>query len=98
MNMQAMMRQAQKIQKDMMDIKEQIDKMEFSATNSLVTVKVNGQKELLEVSIEKDENFSSDDLEMLQDMIVIATNDAFNQVDKITEEKMGRFASVPGMF
>ncbi len=98
MNMQAMMRQAQKIQKDMMDIKEQIDKMEFSATNSLVTVKVNGQKELLEVSIEKDENFSSDDLEMLQDMIVIATNDAFKQVDKITEEKMGRFASVPGMF
>ena len=81
-----------------MNIKEQIDKMEFSATNSLVTVKVNGQKELLEVSIEKDENFSSDDLEMLQDMIVIATNDAFKQVDKITEEKMGRFASVPGMF
>lgn len=98
MNMQAMMRQAQKIQKDMMDIKEQIDKMEFSATNSLVTVKVNGQKEVLDVNIKKDENFSSDDLEMLQDMIVIATNDAFKQVDKITEEKMGRFASVPGMF
>ena len=35
---------------------------------------------------------------MLQDMIVIATNDAMKQVDKVTEEKMGRFSSIPGLF
>ena len=98
MNIQAMMKQAQKLQSDMMKAKDEIDKMEFSSTNGLVTVKINGKKEILEVNIEKDSNFSSDDLEMLQDMIVIATNDAIKQVDKITEEKMGRFSSVPGLF
>ena len=93
-----MMKQAQKLQSDMMKAKDEIDKMEFSSTNGLVTVKINGKKELLEVNIENDSDFSSDDLEMLQDMIVIATNDAMKQVDKVTEEKMGRFSSVPGLF
>ena len=98
MNIQAMMKQAQKLQSDMMKAKDEIDKMEFSSTNGLVTVKINGKKEILEVNIENDSDFSSDDLEMLQDMIVIATNDAMKQVDKVTEEKMGRFSSVPGLF
>ena len=97
MNIQAMMKQAQKLQSDMMKAKDEIDKMEFSSTNGLVTVKINGKKEVLEVKIENDSDFSSDDLEMLQDMIVIATNDAMKQVDKVTEEKMGRFSSIPGL-
>ena len=98
MNIQAMMKQAQKLQSDMMKVKDEIDKMEFSSTNGLVTVKVNGKKELLDVKIDGDENFSSEDLEMLQDMILIATNEAMKQVDKITEDKMGRFSSMPGLF
>ena len=98
MNIQAMMKQAQKLQSDMMKAKDEIDKMEFSSTNGLVTVKINGKKEVLEVKIENDSDFSSDDLEMLQDMIVIAINDAMKQVDKVTEEKMGRFSSIPGLF
>ena len=98
MNIQAMMKQAQKLQSDMMKAKDEIDKMEFSSTNGLVTVKINGKKEVLEVKIENDSDFFSDDLEMLQDMIVIATNDAMKQVDKVTEEKMGRFSSIPGLF
>lgn len=98
MNIQAMMKQAQKLQSDMMKVKDEIDMMEFSSTNGLVTVKINGKKEVLEVKIENDSDFSSDDLEMLQDMIVIATNDAMKQVDKVTEEKMGRFSSIPGLF
>ena len=98
MNIQAMMKQAQKLQSDMMKAKDEIDKMEFSSTNGLVTVKINGKKEVLEVKIENDSDFSSDDLEMFQDMIVIATNDAMKQVDKVTEEKMGRFSSIPGLF
>ena len=98
MNIQAMMKQAQKLQSDMMKAKDEIDKMEFSSTNGLVTVKVNGKKELLDVKIDGDENFSSEDLEMLQDMILIATNEAMKQGDKITEDKMGRFSSMPGLF
>lgn len=98
MNIQAMMKQAQKLQNDMMKAKEEIDKMEFSSTNGLVTVKINGKKEVIDVVIEKDADFSLDDLEMLQDMIKIATNEAMEQVDKVTEDKMGRFSSMPGLF
>lgn len=98
MNIQAMMKQAQKLQSDMMKAKDEIDKMEFSSTNGLVTVKINGKKEIIDVKIANDSDFSSDDLEMLQDMIVIAVNDAMKQVDKVTEEKMGRFSSIPGLF
>ncbi|HIR59718.1 MAG TPA: YbaB/EbfC family nucleoid-associated protein [Candidatus Onthousia excrementipullorum] len=98
MNIQAMMKQAQKLQSDMMKVKDEIDKMEFSSTNGLVTVKINGKKEIIDVKIANDSDFSSDDLEMLQDMIVIAVNDAMKQVDKVTEEKMGRFSSIPGLF
>ena len=98
MNIQAMMKQAQKLQSDMMKVKDEIDKMEFSSTNGLVTVKINGKKEIIYVKIANDSDFSSDDLEMLQDMIVIAVNDAMKQVDKVTEEKMGRFSSIPGLF
>lgn len=98
MNIQAMMKQAQKLQSDMMKVKNEIDKMEFSSTNGLVTVKINGKKEIIDVKIANDSDFSSDDLEMLQDMIVIAVNDAMKQVDKVTEEKMGRFSSIPGLF
>ena len=98
MNIQAMMKQAQKLQNDMMKAKEEIDKMEFSSTNGLVTVKINGKKEVIDVVIQKDADFSLDDLEMLQDMIKIATNEAMEQVDKVTEEKMGRFSSIPGLF
>lgn len=98
MNIQAMMKQAQKLQNDMMKAKEEIDKMEFSSTNGLVTIKINGKKEVIDVVIEKDADFSLDDLEMLQDMIIIATNEAMEQVDKVTEDKMGRFSSMPGLF
>ncbi len=98
MNIQAMMKQAQKLQNDMMKAKEEIDKMEFSSTNGLVTVKINGKKEVINVVIQKDADFSLDDLEMLQDMIKIATNEAMEQVDKVTEDKMGRFSSIPGLF
>ena len=97
MNIQAMMKQAQKLQSDMMKAKEEIDKMEFSRTNGLVTVTVNGKKEVLNVKIASDDSFSSEDLEMLQDMILIAINEAMGQVDKVTEEKMGRFSSIPGL-
>lgn len=98
MNIQAMMKQAQKLQSDMMKIKDEIDNMEFLGKNGIVEVKINGKKEILKVSIQNDDDFSKDDLEMLQDMIVIATNQAMKEVDKLTEEKMGRFSSIPGLF
>lgn len=99
MNMQALMRQAQSLQKDMLKSKEEIDKMEFTAISNLVSVKVNGKKEVLNVKIEAPTDFSGDDIDMLEDMIMVAVNEAFKQVDKETEKKMGKYTSMmPGLF
>lgn len=98
MNIQALMKQAQNMQKDMMKIKEEIDLTKFEATSSLVKVVVNGKKEIISIEINKDESIEKEDIEMLEDMITIALNDAFKQVDKLTEEKMGKFNNIPGLF
>ena len=96
--MQAMMKQAQKLQKDMMDAQKKIEAMEFEGKASIVTVKMNGKKELLSVEIDS-ESFEKDEIEMLQDMIVVAINDAMKKVDKETEEKMGAYTKgMPGLF
>ena len=89
MNMQALMKQAQKLQKDMMTSKSEIDNTEFTGESSLVKVTVKGTKEVIKVEINKDAKMDADDLEMLEDMILLAMNDAFKKVDECTEEKMG---------
>ena len=99
MNMQAMLRQAQNLQKDMLKTKDEIDKMEFTSTSSFVTVKVNGKKEILSVKINADSDFDVSDMEILEEMIQVAVNDALKQVDKETEKKMGKYSSMmPGLF
>ena len=98
MNIQAMMKQAQKLQKEMMEEKEKIDKMEFENTNSFVTVKVSGKKELIDVKINQD-NLEKDDIEMLQDIIVVAVNNCLKQIDAETEKRMGKYTQgMPGLF
>lgn len=98
MNIQAMMKQAQKLQKDMMNAKNEIDEMEFESKSSIVTVKANGKKEILSVKIET-EKLEKEDIEMLEDMILVAVNDVVKQIDKITEQKMGKYTQgMPGLF
>lgn len=98
MNIQAIMKQAQKMQKEMMSEKEAIDKEIFIGTSSLVKVEVYGNKKIKSVKIESG-NLDNDDLEMLEDMIVIAINDAINKIDVETEKRMGRYtANMPGIF
>lgn len=96
MNIQAMMKQAQALQRDMMKIKEEIDKTEFIGESSLVKVTVMGTKEVKEVKINSE--IEKDDIEMLEDMIMLALNDAMKKVDKTTEQKMGKFGNIPGLF
>lgn len=98
MNIQAMMKQAQALQRDMMNIKKEIDAKSFVGESSLVTITVKGTKEVAKVEIKDKENLEADDLEMLEDMIMIALNDAFKKVDAETEKKMGKFANIPGLF
>ena len=98
MNMQAMLKQAQKLQSDMMKSQEEIHNMTFTGKSSNVSVTISGKGEVTDVKIELDE-IEKDDLEMLQDMIMLAFNDAKKQLDKITEEKMGVYTKgMPGLF
>ncbi len=98
MNIQAMMKQAQKLQKDMMKVKEKIDSTEFVGESSLVKVTIKGTKEVVKVEIDKSNSLDADDLEMLEDMIMVALNEANKKVDEMTENKMGKFGNIPGMF
>lgn len=94
MNMQALMKQAQAMQKEITNIKNEIDKSTFEGSSSLVKVVVNGKKEVLSVKISSDATDLSDDISMLEDMIVLAMNDAFLKVDKTTNEKMGKYSNM----
>ncbi len=101
-NMQKMMKQMQKMQKDMAKAQEELAEktVEGTAGGGMVTVVVNGQKEVLEVNI-KEEVVDPDDIEMLQDLVLAATNDALKKMDDLTNETMGQFTkgmNLPGMF
>lgn len=98
MNIQAMMREAQKLQKEMMKEKELIDQTEYEAESSFVKVKINGKKEVLAITINND-SLDKDDIEMLQDILQVALNEAMKKVDKDTEDKMGKYTKgMPGLF
>ena len=93
-----MMKQAQKLQKDMMKAKEEIDNKVFIGKSSFVTVEVKGTKEVQKVKIDA-EQIDKDDIEMLEDMIQVAINDANKQIDEETERKMGKYTKgMPGLF
>ena len=98
MNMQAMMKQAQQLQQKMLKTQEEINNTEFEGKGSLVTVTMMGNKELKSVKINSD-GIEKDDIEALEDMILIAINDAMNKINKVTEEKMGAYTKgIPGLF
>ena len=98
MNIQAMMKQAQALQRDMINIKKEIDNSDFTGESSLVSVVVKGTKEVKSITINDKENIEKEDLEMLEDMTLLALNDAFKKVDKEIEQKMGKFSNIPGLF
>lgn len=98
MNMQAMLKQAQKMQNDMMKEKAVIDETIYEGKSSLVSVKMKGTKELVEVKIDAD-SLEKEDIEMLEDMIVVAINEANKRIDKDTEQKMGKYTQgMTGLF
>ncbi|MBR1385762.1 MAG: YbaB/EbfC family nucleoid-associated protein [Bacilli bacterium] len=99
MNIQAIMKQAQSLQKDMQKQEEEIEKTTFDGESALVKVKVNGKKEILSVEIQNKDNLEKDDLEILEDMIMVAINNAFKKVDDLREKKMSKYSNMmPGLF
>ncbi len=97
MNMQQIMQQAQRMQRDITKKKEEIDKMEFLGKSEWVEIVFNGKREIKSFKILKDE-IDVDDKEMLEDMIMLAIKDAFSKIDKESESKLGSYASMSGLF
>ena len=98
MNMNMIMQQAQKMQKDMQKAQEEVSKQIFTGKQELVEVEVTGDKRIKKINI-LNKNITSEDLEILEDMILLATNDALDQADKKMEEKLGKFGKeFPGLF
>ena len=95
-----MIKKLQKMQEDMKNAQEQINQSIFygQSGGAVVKVAVKGTKEVVRIDINKTE-VDINDIEMLQDLIISALNDAFRQVDKELEETMGAFTqgmNIPG--
>lgn len=93
MNIQNLMAQAQKMQKEITKKKEEIDNSIFTGTSEWVNVEMNGKKEIERVKITFEGTIEQDDKEMLEDMIKIAVNDAVGKIDKEVESKMVAYGS-----
>ena len=101
-NMQQLARQAQKLQQQMTKMQEGLDAREFEATSGggMVTAKVNGKRELLALTI-KPEAVDPDDVEMLEDMVMAAVNEALRTAADTAEREMGKLTGgmgMPGLF
>ncbi len=101
-NMNAMIRQAQKMQDEISVLQEEIEARDFTATTGggAVSVTVTGKKVIKALEI-KPEVVDPEDIEMLQDLIISAVNEAVNQVEETTEAEMSKVTggvSLPGLF
>ena len=99
MNIQQMMKQAQQMQERM---QKQMNDMRIEATSGggMVTVAINGSKQLLSLKIDP-EAVSKDDVEMLQDLIIAAINDAHRKADEAMSQQMSGMMGgmkIPGLF
>ena len=101
-NMNAMIRQAQKMQEDMAAKQEELEAREYdiSAGGGVVGVKINGKKEILSIDI-KPEIVDPDDIETLSDILVAAVNEAIKRVEDTNSAEMSKITGnigMPGLF
>ena len=97
MNINSLMKEAKKMQADLEKSQNElaVKTFEASAGGGAVNVKVNGEKKILDLKLQKDV-VDPDDVEMLQDLIVTCLNQAFKQVDDAQASAMGKY-NVPGL-
>lgn len=100
-NMGSMMKQVQKMQRDMEKLQGELDKREVEATSGGGAVKVvaNGKKEIISIEIDKDV-VDPEDVEMLQDLVLAAVNEAVRTADKMVTEEMSKITggmNIPGL-
>ena len=91
MNMQKLMMEAQKMQVKLQKEQAELENSTYEGKSSLVTVLVNGKKEVKSVKLNLDEDISKDDVEMLEDMIMLAMNDAVKKAETDKENRLGKY-------
>lgn len=97
MNMQNLMAQAQRVQRDLERANKEIEESVFEGMSGAVKVTINGASVVLKVEILDDSVLS--DKEMLSDMVMVAINDAFSKLSKMKEEKLGKYTGgLGGLF
>ncbi len=98
MNMNALMQQARKMQEQMERAQAELDQAEVvgKAGGDMVTVTMNGKKEIKSIKLNK-AAVDPDDVEMLEDLLVVALKDAMNKADELSKDKMGGFAGMGGL-
>ena len=97
-NMNNLMKQAKKMQEQMVKMQEELEEktVEASVGGGVVSVVANGKKEIIEITI-KPEAVDPDDVEMLQDLIMAAVNEATRKADEMAQAEMGQLTGGMGM-
>jgi len=99
--MQGMLRQAQKMQEQMEELRAELDEREYevNAGGGMVSVKINGKKEILAMDI-KPEIVDPEDIETLTDIVIAAVNEAIKTVEDANEKEMSKITggAIPGLF
>lgn len=101
-NMSSVVKRAQQMQEKMEEVQAEVEAKEVTATagGGMVTVKANGKKEILSIDISP-EVIDPEDPETLQDLILVAVNDAVSQAEEMMAESMGEITgglNIPGLF
>ena len=81
------------MQKDLQKTQKELENTEYEGSSSLVKVVLNGNKEMKSIKIDFDEELSGEDIEMLEDMIMVAYNDAAKKVDSDKDKKLGKYGA-----
>jgi len=91
MNMQALMREAQKMQKELQKTQTELESKTYEGSSSLVNVVVNGKKELVSIKVNAEDTIEKDEIELLEDMILVAVNDALKKADEDKNKKLSKY-------
>lgn len=91
MNIQKIMAEAQKMQANLQKLNKEIEESIFEGSNGLVHVEMNGKREITKVTIDEIE-----EKEVLEDMIQLAVNDAVKKIEKVRDEKLGKYTNGMG--
>ncbi len=93
MNMQNLMMQARKMQKDIEKSQKELEGKEYVGKSQIVTASMSGSNKLVSIKIDID-SISDDDRELLEDMILVAVNEAIDKMEKDKEEKFGKYGQM----